>query len=135
MPNVNKKKMKSALLYLDTRSRGPTSRCCRIVHAKKLALTGAIYTLVSQIEKKVNMNRNVMYYFPPPLRTLIPLQLNFRFSTSAQINIFYLYVKHWNNSATEMLVKNCEIELVSIFFCYFLKNFACFSLTLSISNE
>lgn len=39
--------MKSALLYLDTRTRSPTNRCCRIVHAKNLALSGAIYTLVS----------------------------------------------------------------------------------------
>ncbi|XP_031640581.1 uncharacterized protein LOC116352261 [Contarinia nasturtii] len=45
MPNVNRRKMKSALLYLDTRTRGPTSRCCRIVHAKNLALSSAIYTL------------------------------------------------------------------------------------------
>lgn len=47
MPKINGKKMKTALLYLDTRSRGSTSRCCRIVHAKNVALSGAIYTLVS----------------------------------------------------------------------------------------
>lgn len=47
MPNVNSKKMKSALLYLNARSRSPTTRCCRIAHARNLALSGAIYTLVS----------------------------------------------------------------------------------------
>ena len=49
MPKINRKKMKTALLYLDTRSRGSTSRCCRIAHAKNVALSGAIYTLVRVI--------------------------------------------------------------------------------------
>lgn len=48
MPNVNQQKMKSALLYLGTRSKTITSG--GIVHARNLALLSAIYTLVSAFQ-------------------------------------------------------------------------------------
>lgn len=56
MPKINSRKMRSALFYFN-RTKNSTSRFCRVVHARNLALSGAIYTLVSAFLHKFKKNR------------------------------------------------------------------------------
>lgn len=52
MPKINSKKMRSALFYFN-RTKNSTSRFCRVAHARNLALSAAIYTLVSAFLHKL----------------------------------------------------------------------------------